>query len=293
MNHSVLRNESNGRILLEQGFLVLDLLPNEVVGELLEFFQQSHPGSIPPFYATAHSESEEVRVGSSRFIHQKLKPYLDPLVKDCTLLGGSFIVKTNESNSRLEAHQDWNLVDESIFRSYNLWVPLVQTKEQTGALKVLPGSHSWPMRWRGPNASEPLNEVIQEVWEEMIAIDLLPGQAILYDHALYHGSFPNLSPERRVALVLGVVPQGAELLHSVQEGNQVTLYKSSVDFYLSGNIQTGHENLEIKSKIPLGEVDYMDLWSKRKTKASGSWSNLITRWWNRFFSNSIEGEWGR
>lgn len=288
---NVFKNEAQNLELQENGYIIMDLLPEKEIANLSRFFHEIHPGPIPPFYATAHSTEERIRMESSRFIHQQLKPYLDPLVQNCMLLGGSFIVKTNESDRRLEAHQDWNLVDEAHFRSYNLWVPLVETQSDSGALKVLPGSHNWPSRWRGPNTVDPLQSVINEIWEEMLMLALKPGQAILYDHALYHGSFPNFSSIPRIALVLGLVPSGAELLHPVQEDIEIALYRSTIDFYLSGNIQGGHKNLELKTRVSTSNYNYLAMWNKRQSKQSQkSDEEGFTVRVRRFFSRIISAE---
>ena len=50
-----------------------------------------------------------------------------------------FMTKSKrDSNGALRPHQDWSIVDEESFRSYNVWIPLVNVDENNGAIQVLP-----------------------------------------------------------------------------------------------------------------------------------------------------------
>jgi ectoine hydroxylase-related dioxygenase (phytanoyl-CoA dioxygenase family) len=42
------------------------------------------------------------------------------------------MVKSKGENGSLHPHQDWNIVDEREFNSYNIWLPLVDVNAENG-----------------------------------------------------------------------------------------------------------------------------------------------------------------
>jgi len=140
-------------------------------------------------------------------------------------------------------HQDWNIVDESRHRSFNVWVPLVNTDAGNGAIQVIPGSHRWLPTVRGPNIPCVFRELHEHLRASMTLLPMVPGEVLIYDHRLLHCSGANLSPASRPGAVMGLVQAEAELKHYFAERTQVRRYRSNVEFLMSGRTHLPPDSL--------------------------------------------------
>lgn len=235
--------------LLEEGYVVVPFLDEKSVQELKSFFFENHPQEIPGFYATAHVPDIAFRKKMNEKIKAVFADAIDKYFVNCEALGGSFVVKSKTQVERLHPHQDWNIVDEKVYRSFNIWVPLVDLTEQNGAIRVLPKSHLWGLNYRGPNIPESNPEKIEDIWNDMQTLLMKAGEALIYDHRLYHASYANKTGELRLATVFGIKPAEAEMFYYFGEGEKIGVYKSSVEFFMEGNIQEGPEVLERVSEV--------------------------------------------
>ncbi|CAM6004738.1 unnamed protein product [Sphagnum balticum] len=152
----------------------------------------------------------------------------------------------------LTPHQDWNIVDEDKFRSFNIWVPLVDLSDDNGVICVMPGSHTWRKTYRSANIPTAYAEREQEFWASMQRLYMKAGEALIYDHRLIHASGANTTDEIRLACVYGIIPQGAEMLYyHGKDAQTVEVYKSNPEFFLYGNIFEGPKGLEKIGEVPM------------------------------------------
>jgi ectoine hydroxylase-related dioxygenase (phytanoyl-CoA dioxygenase family) len=240
----ILENSDLDKKLLEEGYVVVPFFSEEQVQELKNFFYENHTSEIPGFYATAHVPDIAFRKKMNEKIKSVFTESIEKYFTNCTALGGSFVVKSKTQEERLHPHQDWNIVDETHYRSFNIWVPLVDLTEENGAIRVLPKSHLWGLNYRGPNIPESRPDKIETIWNDMETLLMKAGEALIYDHRLYHASFPNKTDELRLATVFGIKPTEAEMNYYYGESEKIGVYKSSVDFFMEGNIQQGPVVLE-------------------------------------------------
>jgi hypothetical protein len=247
----ILKDAALDRKLLEEGYVVVSFLDEKSVHELKAFFYENHPQDIPGFYATAHVPDIAFRKKMNEKIKSVFAKSIDEYFVNCEALGGSFVVKSKAQVERLHPHQDWNIVDETQYRSFNIWVPLLDLTEENGAIRVLPGSHLWGGNYRGPNIPESNPDKIEDIWNDMQTLMMKAGEALIYDHRLYHASYPNQTDELRLATVFGIKPTEAEMYYYFGEGDKVGVYKSSVDFFMEGNIQQGPQVLERVGEVEL------------------------------------------
>jgi hypothetical protein len=245
----ILSDNQLDKALLQQGYVVVPFLDADAVRELKGFFLENHPQGVNGFYATAHSPDTAFR---QRMNDRIMEAFKGPIVRyftGCRPLGGSFVVKSRENTSRLHPHQDWNIVDEDKYRSFNIWVPLVNLTEQNGAIRVMPHSHRWVRNFRGPNIPDAFAGVQEDIWKKMTALHMKAGEALIYDHRLFHASDPNTTDELRVAAVFGIIPEEAQMLYYFGRDEKVEVYKSSVEFFMTGDIQKGPEILPLQLTV--------------------------------------------
>jgi hypothetical protein len=231
--------------LTVDGYATFDLLSDEDVKALTDLFNSHHSTNPEGFYATTHLDDKEKRKVLSDEAMSILSRRIETHFKNIELLGGAFISKAPGEKGILPLHQDWNLVDEKIARSYNLWIPLVDVNEENGAMRLLVGSHTKQETYRGPNVPPVLYPISSEVDQHMISLNMKQGEAVLYDHALWHSSPQNQTKHLRLAFVLGVVPKSAELRYYQQKGEMVEEYASHPNFFFENDRESGPAGLEL------------------------------------------------
>ena len=174
-------------------------------------------------------------------------------VQRVNLLGASFISKSKDDASKLQPHQDWNIVDETEFRSFNLWIPLVDLSEENGAIEVLPKSHDWVRGYRHSSIDCAYRKVHDLVWENMKPLYMKAGEALIYDHSLLHASKSNKTDEKRIACASGMMPREAQMYFYWNNNGTIEQYKSNVEFFMTQNIFEGPNGLE---KVASLEYDF-------------------------------------
>jgi hypothetical protein len=236
--------------LHKDGFVVVPFLEEKEVDNLKEVFQTLHPEEQIGFYASSHVPDRTFRRLVNDAIQAVFNMPMNKLFAEVNGLGGAFISKAPGEKGVLPLHQDWNIVDESLWRSYNLWVPLVDVSEFNGAVMVLKGSHLKRKLFRGPNLPPILSNIASEVLPHMEVIPMCKGQALIYDHALWHASNINNSAESRTVAVYGLAPKGAALKYYYLQDNLISEYNANPEFYLYGNPLAGPANLELNKRYP-------------------------------------------
>lgn len=231
--------------LLKEGYVVIPFLNDAEVKELTSFYYENHPGNTEGMYATAHVSDIDFRIKMNERIKEVFARAIQETFENCNPLGGSFIAKGKGNRGTLHPHQDWNLVDEDVYRSFNIWVPLVDLTEENGAIKILPQSHGWLKTYRSLNIPPTYGAVNDLLWEKMITLCMKKGEALIYDHRLLHASGENYTDELRLAAVYGIIPNGAQMYyyHKADE-NTVEVYESGPDFFLYGNTFEGPNGLK-------------------------------------------------
>ena len=234
--------------LRQDGYVIVDFLDNEEVTNLRHAFQVLHPSEQSGFYASSHVEDRNFRRQVNDSITAVFqRPMMQNLI-NVEGLGGAFISKAPGKKGILPLHQDWNIVDETKWRSYNIWVPLVDVSEHNGAVMVLKGSHSKKHVFRGPNIPPILPGDAETVLEHMELLPMRKGQALIYDHALWHASPINQSDDPRLVAVYGMAPKSAPIKFYHMAEDMIYEYNASADFYLYENPGKGPSNLKLNQQ---------------------------------------------
>lgn len=131
---------------------------------------------------------------------------------DILVWAATFFIKEPRSESYVSWHQDlkfWGLDDEH--GQVSAWVALGPVNRANGAMRFVPGSHKGEMYdhdetyadnnalSRGQEARVAINE------DEVVHVELEPGQASFHHGKLLHASSPNRSDVRRVGLAINYI----------------------------------------------------------------------------------------
>ncbi|MFN8263215.1 MAG: phytanoyl-CoA dioxygenase family protein [Chitinophagales bacterium] len=213
------------------GFTIFNLLNEVEVSYLQQLCTKYLPNSNTDFISSSHFLNEEESNFINQELHTLVRPKIQTLFPNLELLGGTLATK-NTGRAILKAHRDWSIVDENMYNSYNLWIPLVHTNKNNGTLGLFPRSHLWAENYRGlniPSVEEHTDKIIQYGFEP----NLNAGDAILYNHKLIHFSKPNTTKIPRNVAIIGMKDKNATLQvsFSLDSINIETYEVSQNDFY--------------------------------------------------------------
>jgi hypothetical protein len=164
--------------------------------------------------------------GAQRSKSHLLFKWLDDLMRDARILDAVedligpdilcwntiFWIKEARSPSYVSWHQDlkyWGLDCDDLVTA---WVALSRASEQSGCMRVLPGSHGKEMLphddiYDTDNMLTRGQEIAVEVDEKAsVTMALEPGQMSLHNVRLAHASGPNRSNDRRIGVSLHYMP---------------------------------------------------------------------------------------
>jgi hypothetical protein len=248
----ILQDLSLEKTLIDEGYVVIPFLTEVEVASLKDFYYAHHSSALEGMYATAHLSDLDLRMKMNDFIKANFLRAIDEVFVNANALGGSYIAKGKGEAGTLKPHQDWNIVDEDQYRSFNIWVPLVNLKEDNGAICIMPQSHLWQKTYRSANISSVFELQEKDLWERMSKLYMKAGEALIYDHRLIHASGENKTEEIRLATVFGIIPDEADMLYYHQKDKEtVEVYESNPEFFLYGNIFEGPKGLKLRREISI------------------------------------------
>ena len=222
----------------EQGYIVLPFLNEPEVQALRQHYRKLHPEDPGQgFHSTTFSPDTAYKTELFDGIAAVMNPKVGETFQDVKKLGGSFLVKYPGNPGNMPVHQDWTFVDEGIFRSVTIWIPLEDVNAQNGAITVLPGSHEYTRTLRAPTLPPVFREVDAEIRSKMKTLKMKAGEAFIFDHSLLHASHLNQSDQPRIAVTYGLVHETASLRYYYRDKNaptgEVEHYEMPNDFFLT------------------------------------------------------------
>ena len=123
----------------------------------------------------------------------------------------SFFIKEARDPAFVSWHQDstyWGLSEPDVVTA---WVALSESSIESGAMRMIPGTHTEQVAHRDTFAAENLlsrgQEIMVEV-DEARAVDVVlhPGEMSLHHVRMFHGSPPNRSADRRIGYAIRYIP---------------------------------------------------------------------------------------
>ncbi|MEO0037582.1 MAG: hypothetical protein RIQ59_793 [Bacteroidota bacterium] len=241
----------------ENGFFVINnFFDNQTVLEIADFYASFQFKKSPELNTNIKSCSNEQNYLISDFLKSKFESKIPEFFEEYQLGGGVFIMKGSGEESVSSLHQDFNVVDERRFTSLTIWVPLIDVDESNGCIQIVAGSHKWFNSVRSFNMPSFFLD-FNLVADRLTAVPLRRGDAVVFNHSVFHGSKPNYSSNYRPAASFSLISSGAIPIHYIKHEDQVFICQTDKDFYnekakmlFSGEIP---DDLNIVNKIPFEE----------------------------------------
>lgn len=207
----------------DPGWKLVDALPSDLVQQLRTLAEQVVPADIGSYY----SMNVHAPRGQAQEVHERIAalvaPRLAELVPDHEIFLAVFIAKGASTDAPVGFHQDWTFTDERRHRATLCWMPLVDTDDQAGAMRVVAGSHRWTSGLRPSGEALPTDPFPEDLQADLgrraTTVPMRAGQALVYDPALIHGSWPNAAARTRAAVAVALRPTDADLVHFHRRGD--------------------------------------------------------------------------
>lgn len=253
------------------GFAKIPVLNHQELTSLIDFYysQQNDSQNDYGFEVSIESLDLEYKKIIGNKIDTILKRSKSSLFKNAHFISPRFVLKKSNPNSFVPPHQDWTFVDEKKYRSYNLWIALVDTTIENGALGFVPKTHNYfttPRATPLPIFKVPFEDNANAFLPYTQFIQLKAGEAVLFDSRVVHTSLPNSSGKDRLAIALEITPEEAQLFHfNLIDAETGIVKKYEIDesfFYKYGNAQLlklFHKKQSIESYPMVGEKNILNI----------------------------------
>lgn len=236
---SIIKDSSLSNQLLASGYVSLPFLTVGETEALAALFNRysTIEANQKGLYSNLYALGSETNWQISEELEKICSRAFDENFCQATLNGGVFIAKGANPDTGCYLHQDPSITYESQYATYALWIPLVDIDETTGLFYAVEGSHKMRQHVRcynNPSKGFDVNTVNQS---KLKSIRMKAGEALVFDHALVHGSAANLSPNVRVAAVLGIMPENTPYTFFWKTGTeQFAAYKMDKEYFIKNQI---------------------------------------------------------
>lgn len=222
------------------GYAVVPLLDAASLAEVKAILERFGPAPGDPrtgLFNDTWSPDLVYRRELSAALTAVMEPAARAVLPDARFLAWTSIVKWGGPDGAVVAHRDATFVDEPAVRSTGIWCALDDLDADDGSLVVLPGSHHGAPNVR-PHQDEGnlYPSVILDGSDPSVAITLPAGSALIYDHALIHGSDAIDAGRVRTVIAGLAVPRDAVTWYAVHAGDDVVLVEIDPAFFLEHKI---------------------------------------------------------
>jgi hypothetical protein len=237
MSKRIFKKDEHQLLFEKQGFIVLPFITEDEIKELNQMFDVLHPIlNEGGFFSGSYSSDFEYKKKASDAIVKVFERAYQELFINYSPFGAAFLYKVPGQNSELAAHQDWTIVDESKHVALNCWVPLCDVTKENGALSILPGSHYDNYNIvRAPTLPFFFSGNDEIVINELIAMEVKAGTAVILNQSVIHYSPPNRSESIRKAITAGIKSEGAQMYfhYKVPDKDELEVFEMDDDFLIS------------------------------------------------------------
>ena len=239
-NRPLFRHPSLQKEFDENGYVIVDFLDTGEVKALKEIYEHV-PGDLgkPAFASSIMSRDAQYRVRLSSAIEEAFRQPLNKLCNDTRIFWGNYNIKCpNHRNGIVPLHQDPSFLDERQYTAMGIWVPLVDTTHENGALEVIPHSHTLLRQPRCGGRPFPYTSSQHDLLHQFgKSLLMRAGQAYIGNPALFHASPTNRSDETRIAAagLAGAIECSLRYFHYVQrdEANFAEMFEVDRDYYVT------------------------------------------------------------
>lgn len=184
-----------------------------------EIYDDLHQGSSPGRGFASDLDWADLELKAS--LEDCLRPFwqrlFDEFLTPHDSLVSGFVVKWPGPEGLLPPHAHFTYVAPTEGRSIVVWVSVdaIDPHTRNGPLQVLPRSHLVADEYFGSGTRPWYVDRPEEVKRALVTLPTSPGDVVIMDGRLVHGSDPNETALPRTAMLSEAVPAGLDLFHPV------------------------------------------------------------------------------
>jgi hypothetical protein len=262
---SILADPKLNSEFYNKGFVKFKLLNETQIQSIKEFYfseVDEIQNKLNPtgFHTTSNTHDNELLKKVDNFLKAKLLVEVKKHFRNSNFTIANFLVKESGEDSAVPPHQDWLLVDETKYTSFNIWICLDEVNTETGCLKFIPRSQlqNFSLRCSGlPRYFDAFSQKLEPYYEKVF---VKPGECLVFHHSIIHSSEKNSSFKKRISCVLGGFVDGATLFFYTPSDsmNRIKRHVITVDNFL--DMQP--EYYPSENVIRTEETDsFVDIWT--------------------------------
>jgi hypothetical protein len=227
--HEVFRSSVHAEKLVKDGVIQLPIIDKIGLDAIKSMFDSFHPGGeLPGLFdnihmTTWHSDADyknQIRIK----LQEIISPYFDVVFHNYRAIGHQFIVKLPGEETTFPIHQDWCIVNEANYFSFNIWIPLHDVDQTNGAMWIVKGSHKLHQPIRGAGKIFPnYFPILPDLKSYMTNFPMKAGDGLVFYHSTIHGSPANVSQEPRITVQVAVLPKDAPLEIYFQQSSSMNI----------------------------------------------------------------------
>ncbi|MBS1593816.1 MAG: phytanoyl-CoA dioxygenase family protein [Bacteroidetes bacterium] len=220
----------------DMGFCVAPLFSQAQIDQIKELYHEfSIQNNVSGLIASHSKIGGDKNLRLSGALRDIVMPALSEWFSDFDFFIGGFMVKEGNNPKELTLHQDWNIVDEKLYTSYQIWVPVDLSYPDNAGMFVVPGSHRFFDNYRSGSYSIP--DVVADKHIRPYTVDMIipPGHALVFHNSLFHASYPNHSAQNRVSAIISIYKKNAPLSYfqkNAAEG-KTDVYRITPEIFLT------------------------------------------------------------
>ncbi|MFN8287480.1 MAG: phytanoyl-CoA dioxygenase family protein [Chitinophagales bacterium] len=217
MNSGLIIDENIEKALCEEGVVKTPFLLPEELKAIQNFYRNLHGDNDPPamfdgIHMTIWCNDIDYKLRIKNELNHLLTSAYNRIFKSYRAISHQFIVKRKGHDTTFPIHQDWSIVDEAKFVSFNMWVPLQDVDQNNGAMGIIKKSHHINRKIRGAGYLFPnYISILPELRPYMTNYAMKAGEALLFYHNTIHGSPANTGNGTRAVLQSSIIPVAAPL----------------------------------------------------------------------------------
>ncbi len=212
----ILQDAALQQELDREGVVTFPFLSADALAALRAFYHRLHPtvpqGPIKGFYVSVHSANLDYKLEIQNEVNRIIHPFCEQNFKHYLRANTAMLVKSASPESELVFHQDWNATDETQFRAYTFWVPLIDTTIENGTLFVAKRTHRIGPTYRSALLPSIYSQIGSTIAKYLVPYEVKAGNAVLFDKSVLHQSPPNFGTEVRPTVVSTIIHQDARYL---------------------------------------------------------------------------------
>lgn len=250
----VLRDPEYQATLDRDGYVAVPLLTTDEMAELVAGYEALVPDREDGLTIDYVRDDRSTMSQVSKLLAPMFARHLPTWFHDYEPIVATFIVKHPGEASSMLMHHEPTYVDETRYRTFNIWIPLVEITwdPPNGGIQLVPGTESLCAPFCGLNTPVMFRPYESYLREHMVDVEVPVGSAIVYDTHMLHASGANLSDSPRPAIACALAPAEAPLLHTLATGRRTrNVYAVDRDFFidthpadLADSLRSSHELLE-------------------------------------------------